>query len=71
MIENAISNSSIAGRPPNSDFLIGFWPGENLQFFQFSPARVIFFDVTENWAIRLRSARKFGRMEISMRRFRI
>ena len=29
MIENAISNSSIAGRPPNSDFLIGFWPGEN------------------------------------------
>ena len=27
MIENAIANSSIAGRPPNSDFLIGFWPG--------------------------------------------
>ena len=33
MIENAISNSSIAGRPPNSDFLIGFWPGENWSFF--------------------------------------
>ena len=35
MIENAISNSSIAGRPPNSDFLIGFWSGENLPFFPF------------------------------------
>ena len=33
MIENAIANSSIAGRPPNSDFLIGFWPGENWSFF--------------------------------------
>ena len=34
MIELAISNSSIAGRPPNSYFLIGFWPGENwLVFF--------------------------------------
>ena len=32
MIENAIANSSIAGRPPNSDFLIGFWPGENCFF---------------------------------------
>ena len=29
MIDLTISNSSIAGRPPNSDFLIGFWPGEN------------------------------------------
>ena len=35
MIENAISNSSIAGRPPNSDFLIGFWPGENWPDFFF------------------------------------
>ena len=33
MIEYAIANSSIAGRPPNSDFLIGFWSVENLPFF--------------------------------------
>ena len=30
IIDLNISNSSIAGRPPNSDFLIGFGQGENL-----------------------------------------
>ena len=34
MIDLTISNSSIVGRPPNSDFLIGFWAGENLSFFK-------------------------------------
>ena len=35
MIDLTISNSSIAGRPPNSDFLIGFWPGENWSIYIF------------------------------------
>ena len=32
MIENVISNSSIVGRPPNSDVLVNFWGWENLTF---------------------------------------
>ena len=33
MIENVIASILSTGRPPNSDFLIGFWPVENLLFF--------------------------------------